>query len=144
MAKKAELKTKKNTASVSTFLNSIKDPKRKKDAKAVLKLMKEVTGQKAVMWGKSIVGFGTYTYTYASGRTGDWMRIGFSPRQQSLTLYIMPGFDNAKDLMKQLGPYKTGKSCLYIKDLDQIHIPTLKKIMKNSLKEMDKMYGKQK
>ena len=88
----AELKTKKNRASVVSFLNAIDDEGKRKDSKAIVKMMREITGDKPVMWGTSIVGFGSYHYRYASGREGDWMLTGFSPRKQSLTLYLMTGF----------------------------------------------------
>lgn len=88
------------------------------------------------MWGPSIIGFGSYSYEYASGRTGDWPMIGLSPRKQNLTLYIMPGFDEYEPLLKKLGPHTTGKSCLYIKRLSDIDLPTLKKIMTASIAKM--------
>jgi len=93
--------------------------------------MEEVTGDKPKMWGPSIVGFGTYHYKYASGREGDWPVTGFSPRKKDLTLYIMMGFEKHADLMKQLGKYSNAKSCLYIKRLSDIHVPTLKKLIKS-------------
>ena len=93
------------------------------------------------MWGSSIVGFGQYTFTYASGRTGDWMITGFSPRKASLTIYIMPGYDVfPTSVMEKLGPHKTGKSCLYIKRLEDIHLPTLKKLIREGYKTMKKKY----
>ncbi|MAZ40752.1 hypothetical protein CL654_01370 [bacterium] len=142
MAKKVELKTKKNKASVSGFLNKIKDPEKKKDAKKIVSIMKEVTKEKPTMWGSSIVGFGNYHFKYASGREGDWMITGFSPRSQNLTVYIMPGysFPEYKALLKKLGPHKLGKSCLYIKRLDDIHIPTLKKLIARGYKDMKTEY----
>ncbi len=92
------------------------------------------------MWGTSIVGFGTYDYKYASGREGSWPIVGFSPRSKSLTLYIMPGFSNFKKLMGQLGKYKTGKSCLYIKTLKDIDQEKLKSLINGSVKYMKKNY----
>ena len=88
----SELKTKKNNASVAAFLDGIENEKRRDDCRAVVKLMADVTGERPKMWGGSIIGFGSYHYTYASGREGDWMATGVSPRKQSLTLYIMTGF----------------------------------------------------
>jgi len=137
---KAELKTKKNKASVVGFLNAIKDDRRRKDCKKVLVIMKEVTKEKPKMWGTSIVGFGEYHYKYASGREGDWMIIGFSPRKLNLTVYIMPGYTDYDDLMKKLGPHKLGRSCLYIKNLDDIHLPTLRKLITRGYKDMKKLY----
>ena len=129
----AELKTKKNRASVAKFLNSVKDPARRKDAKAVHALMKEVTGEKAVMWGPSIVGYGSYHYRYASGREGDWMLTGFSPRKQALSLYIMDGFGGYRPLLKKLGKFKTGKSCLYVKSLEDVDLDVLRELIAKSV-----------
>ena len=130
----AEPKTKPTKASVKDFLNQIPDEERRKDCFAVAKMMEEITGCKPTMWGPSIVGFGTYHYKYASGREGDWPISAFSPRKKDLTLYIMPGFDNYPDLMEKLGKHSTGKSCLYIKRLSDVHLPTLKKLIKQSIK----------
>jgi len=140
---KAELKTKKRKASVTKFLNAIKDEEKRKDSKEINRIIQEVTGEKPVMWGTSIVGYGTYHFKYASGREGDWMITGFSPRKDSLTIYIMPGyqFPKYKDLFKKLGPHKLGKSCLYIKRLSDIHVPTLKKIIKADYSDMKKKYN---
>ena len=132
----AELKTKPTDASVKDFLNQITDKQRRDDCFAIAKLMEEATGAKAKMWGPSIVGFGTFHYKYESGREGDWLLTGFSPRKNELTLYLMMGFEKHRELMLQLGKYKTGKSCLYIKRLDDIHVPTLKKLLKASLKQL--------
>ena len=90
------------------------------------------------MWGPAIVGFGSLHYKYASGREGDMPLIGFSPRKQNLTLYIGGGFENYKELLARLGKYKTSKVCLYVKRLDDVHLPTLKKLMRESLKRVRK------
>ena len=132
----AELKTKPTGASVKDFLNQIPDEERRKDCFAVAKIMEEITGSKPKMWGPSIVGFGSYHYKYASGREGDWPITGFSPRKKDLTLYIMMGFEKYPELMKQLGKHSTGKSCLYIKRLSDIHLPALKKLIKQSVKQL--------
>ena len=132
----AELKTKPTQASVKDFLNQIQDKERRDDCFAVAKIMEEITGEKPKMWGPSIVGFGSYHYKYASGHEGDWPISAFSPRKKDLTLYIMMGFDKTPELMKQLGKHSTGKSCLYIKRLSDIHIPTLKKLIKWSVKRI--------
>ena len=133
----AELKTKPTQASVKEFLNQIPDKERRDDCFAVTKMMEEITGHKPKMWGPSIVGFGTYHYKYASGREGDWPISAFSPRKKDLTLYIMMGFEKHPELMKQLGKHSTSKSCLYIKRLSDIHIPTLKKLIKSSVKQLE-------
>lgn len=134
----AELKTKQTKASVKAFLNQITDEERRKDCFTVAKMMEEITGEKPKMWGPSIVGFGSYHYKYASGHEGDWPISAFSPRKRDLTVYIMPGFQLHAELMKQLGRHSTGKSCLYIKRLSDIHLPTLKKLIKESVKDMKK------
>lgn len=132
----AELKTRVNEASVEDFLNSIPDEQKRQDSFAVLKLMQEVTGAEPKMWGDSIVGFGVYHYKYASGREGDWFLVGFSPRKQNLTLYIMAGFEGYDALMSKLGKYKTGKSCLYLKKLGDVHQETLRELVRQSVAHM--------
>jgi hypothetical protein len=136
----AELKTKPTDNSVEAFLNGIVDAQKRRDAFAILDLMQKVTKTEPKMWGSSIVGFGSYHYKYASGHEGDAPLIGFSPRKQNLTLYILRGFDRHGEFMKKLGKYKTGKGCLYIKTLDDIHLPTLKELVKESVKHMIKTY----
>jgi len=135
------LKTKKNRASVQQFLGSVDNEKRRKDARTVLKLMQEITGEKPAMWGSSIIGFGSYHYRYESGREGDWMLTGFSPRKQALTLYIMSGFRRYEDLMSRLGKYKTGKSCLYVKNLEDIDLDVLRELIAESVAFMRRTYG---
>jgi len=131
----AELKTKKNDGDVEQFLNSVKDKKRQEDARKVTKLMQEITGEKPVMWGSSIIGFGTYHYkSPATGREGDWMRIAVSPRKQSLTIYLLDGFSDYQKLLDKLGKHKTGKSCLYINKLEDVDISVLSKMIKKSYK----------
>jgi len=132
----AELKTKPTEASVKDFLNQIVDKERRDDCFAIAKLMEKATGAKPKMWGPSIVGFGTFHYKYASGREGDWLVNGFSPRKNDLTLYLMMGFEQHRELMQRLGKYKTSKSCLYIKRLDDVHVPTLKKLIERSVKQL--------
>lgn len=132
----AELKTKETKASVSAFLNKIPDAARREDCFAVAEIMRAVTKEEPKMWGPSIVGFGHYHYKGKSGREGEWMLIGFSPRKSDLTLYIMRGFEEYPDLMKRLGKHKTGKSCLYIKRLSDIDTRVLKELVKRSVKAM--------
>ena len=136
MAKKVELKTKVNDADVEGFLNTVEDDQKREDCFEILKLMKSVTKEKPKMWGSSIVGFGSYHYKGASGREGDWMLTGFSPRKQNLTLYIIGGFDLHKDLLKKLGNYKTSVGCLYIKKLDDVDRKVLKELVSESVKKM--------
>lgn len=136
----AEPKTKKNDASVTAFLNKVKNKQRRDDCFEVLELMKEITMEEPKMWGPSIVGFGSYHFIYASGREGDWMVTGFSPRAKSLTLYIMAGFDRYEELMEKLGKFKTGKSCLYLSKLEDVDKSVLKKLIKASVQHMKKRY----
>ena len=138
MAKTADVKTKLNDASVTDFLNSVADEQKRKDSFEILKLMERVSNEDAKMWGASIVGFGSYHYKGASGREGDWMLIGFSPRKQNITLYIMPGVERYPALMQKLGKHSTGKSCLYIKKLSDVNIDVLKELVAESLKVMKK------
>ncbi|MEQ8676344.1 MAG: DUF1801 domain-containing protein [Aggregatilineales bacterium] len=132
----AELKTQLTEKDPREFLNQIEHERKREDAFAILELMQEVTGEPAKMWGDTIIGFGTYTYQYASGRTGEWMVSGFSPRKQNLTLYIMAGFEHYDDLMSKLGKYKTGKSCLYINKLADIDQDVLRELVKQSVDHM--------
>ena len=136
----AENKTQPTKASVAQFLNSIEDERKRRDAKRIDKLFREVTGEKPVMWGPSIIGYGTYHYRYASGREGDCMRLGFSPRKQNLTLYIMPGFDRYDSLLEELGKHTTGKSCLYVKRLDDIDLDVLADLAREAWDEMNRRY----
>ncbi len=134
----AELKTKPTDRSVEKFLNGIKDDQKRQDSFTLLELMRQVTKAEPKMWGSSIVGFGRYHYKYASGREGDWFLAGFSPRKQNLTLYIMAGFEQYDELLKSLGKYTTGKACLYIKRLEDVHLPTLRKLVRQSVQHMRK------
>lgn len=138
----SEPKTKPTKASVSAFLNEIKDEQKRKDSKQLAKLMQEVTGHKPVMWGPSIVGYGTYHYkSERSKQEGDWLLTGFSPRVQNLTVYIMPGFARYEALMKKLGKYKTSVSCLYFKKLEDIDQEVLKELVRESVEFLKKKYA---
>lgn len=129
----AELKTKKNNASVDAFLECVADEARRADAIRVMKLMRRITGAKPKMWGGSIIGFGDYRCKYPSGRELDWFIAGFSPRKANLTLYLMSGFDGQERLLKQLGKHKTGKACLYIKRLADIDLAALGELIQASV-----------
>jgi len=131
---KDELKTKKNTASVKTFLQSVVDTQMREDCNTVAELMSSITKSNPKMWGATIVGFGEYHYKYESGREGDWFLCGFSPRKQALTLYIMGGLESQKDLLTKLGKFKIGKSCLYIKRLEDVDMKVLKALIQNGVK----------
>ena len=135
-----EAKTKLNDASVKQFLNSVENEQRRNDAFEICDMMGAITNEEPKMWGNSIVGFGAYHYVYASGIQGDWMQVGFSPRKTALTLYIMSGFSAYENLMEKLGKYKTGKSCLYIKNLEDIDKKILKKLIRESVKYIKQKY----
>lgn len=136
----AENKTKETKASVNKFINSIKDERIKADCKQIISVMKNITKEDPKMWGSGIVGFGSYHYKYESGREGDMCLTGFSPRKQNLTIYIISGFSRYPEMMTKLGKHKTGKSCLYIKTLDDIDMKVLKKMIAESVKYMKKRY----
>jgi hypothetical protein len=132
----AELKTKQTKESVEKFLNNVADDQRRKDCFQLVEIMKAATKAEPAMWGTSIVGFGRYQYAYKSGRALEWFLTGFSPRKQDLTLYMMLGLERYDTLLKKLGKHKTGKSCLYIKKLDDVDAPTLKQLIKQSLVDL--------
>lgn len=136
----AELKTKPTAQSVSDFLNTVEDRKMRAECRVIAKMMRDATGKRARMWGTSIVGFSIYNYKYASGREGSWPIVGFSPRSKNLTLYIMPGFSNFEKLMSRLGKYKTGKSCLYMKSLEDGDQKKLNALIDGSVRYMMKKY----
>jgi hypothetical protein len=130
----AELKTQVTHASVDNFLQGIRDAKKREDCYQILKIMKKATRADPKMWGTSIIGFGEYHYVYESGREGDWFMTGFSPRVQSLTLYMMGGFD--PELLKKLGKFKTGKGCLYINKLENVDAKVLDELIVKSVKKV--------
>lgn len=137
-----ELKTKPNSSSVSDFIHSIENEVRRNDSLALLELFVKLTGEKPVMWGTGIIGFGSYHYkSQRSKQEGDWPLTGFSPRKQNLTVYIMPGFQDYAALLKNLGIYKKSVSCLYIKRLSDIHVSILSELIQQSVLDMKKKYS---
>lgn len=132
----AEAKTKRTRDSVDDFLNKVKPETKREDCLQLRVWMTEVTGEAASIWGSNIVGFGAYRYVYESGRTGDWPIIGFSPRAQNITVYIMPGFASFESELSQLGKHSLGKSCLYIKRLSDIDAKVLQQILKKAVRLM--------
>lgn len=136
----ANNKTIASKGSVREFLAAVEPQRKREDALQLLALFEEVTGEPAVMWGSSIIGFGQYHYRYDSGREGDMCKTGFSPRKQNLVLYIMHGFESSQDLRDKLGKHKVGESCLYINKLEDVHLPTLKKLVKQDYKIMSQRY----
>jgi hypothetical protein len=136
----AELKTKLTDASVTDFLNAIKDEQVRQDCWAIAEIMQKATNAAPKMWGSSIVGFGNAHYKYASGREGDWMQVAFSPRKQNITLYLCSGFEGRDELLAELGKHSCSKGCVYIKRLSDVHLPALKKLVKASVKHMRKTH----
>lgn len=140
--KRNQNKTTATKASVSDFLARIDDEARRSDCTKIVALMEKVTGERPTLWGTSIVGFGKYHYRYDSGREGDFFLTGVSPRKDSLTLYITPGFDEHGALLGKLGKFKTGKSCLYIKKLADVDMKTLETLVARSVRQMRDRGGK--
>jgi hypothetical protein len=145
---KSDLKTKVSDASVSIFLDSIPDSAQRADCSAVFQIMRNATGMAPKMWGNSIIGFDSYHYVGRSGREGDWFLIGLSPRKQALTLYVLGGWEHDTQLLGELGKHSLGKGCLYIKRLQDVKVPVLKKLIDLSVKRARKQAraeeGKQK
>ena len=137
----SQRKTTQNESDVNAFLAAVENPRRRADAGQLLALMQEVTGEPPKMWGPSIVGFGKYHYRYASGREGDSLVVGFSPRKQNLVIYIMPGFSDYDELLGRLGKFRTGRSCLYVNKLDDVDLDLLEQIVRESVEEMKRRYG---
>jgi hypothetical protein len=132
----SELKTKPNEQSVQNFISSVADAQRRADCFELIELMQTATGHEALMWGATIIGFGKCHYQYESGRKGEWMLIGFSPRKNDVSLYLMSGVESHQDLLDKLGKYKTGKSCLYLKRLADVDKKVLKQLITASVKVM--------
>ena len=127
-------KTRPTDADVGAFLESVPDERRRDDAKAVCRLMQEVTGEEPVLWGTSIVGFGTTPLRYASGRELDWPVVAVSPRKAATTVYLMDGFEERADLLARLGPHSIGKSCLYLKRLSDVDLDVLRELVAESVR----------
>jgi hypothetical protein len=137
----AENKTKPTTQKVSEFIAGIEDKQKRADCRELMKLMSGITCNRAKMWGSSIVGYGKYHYKYDSGREGDFFLTGFSPRKQALSIYIISGFTIHPELMEKLGKYKTGKSCLYAKKLDDLDREVLAQLVEESVAYIRKKYS---
>ncbi len=136
----SDLKTRPTDASVEAFIDAVEHPRRREDARTLLELMHRVTGEEPVMWGPSIVGYGSYHYRYASGQEADWPVVGFSPRKQNLSIYIMTGFEASDELLSRLGKHKTGKSCLYVNKLADVDLDVLEALVRASVAAMKRRY----
>lgn len=134
------MKTVPTDASVDAFIDAVEDEERRQDCRTVAAMMAEVTAAPARMWGPSIVGFGSYHYRYQSGREGDFMEIGFSPRKRALTIYVMAGFSDYEALLAKLGRHSTGKSCLYLKRLADVDMAVLRELVESSVRFIRQKY----
>ena len=137
----ADLKTKPNDGDVHAFIEALENDRKRDDSKILLKLIGEITGEQPKMWGDSIVGYGNYHYVYETGREGDWFLAGFSPRKQSITIYMMGGFDGQDEMLEKLGKHKKSVGCLYIKKLADVDMSTLEKMIKKSVETLKKRYA---
>lgn len=133
-------KTQPTSTSIAEFIESLDDERRQSECNQLVELMREESGQEPVLWGPAIIGFGQYHYRYESGREGDFMRVGFSPRKQNLSIYIIPGFKPYQAVLERLGKHKLGKSCLYIKRLENVDISALRELVRQSLADMNERY----
>ena len=139
----AEPKTRPTDADVDVFLDNVADERRRADARTVCEMMRKITRRKPVLWGSSIIGFGTYSYRYANGKSGDWPLTGVSPRKQALTIYVMSGFAEYDTLLARLGPHKTGRSCLYIRNLEKVDQKILARLIRKSVAHLRKTWPTQ-
>lgn len=136
----SENKTKPTEIAPADFIATVDHPTRRSDAEHLLELMTRVTGWEPKMWGPAIIGFGEYHYTYESGREGDFMRTGFSPRKQNMVVYIMPGYTDFDPILDRLGKHKKGKSCLYINKLADVDLDVLEELIQAGLDDMAQKY----
>ncbi len=136
----AEVRTKPAAVDVDAFLDAVPDPQKREDGRRLRTLIERISGEKARMWGPSIIGCGSYHYCYESGHEGDMARIGFSPRAKELVLYLVPGFVGREDTLARLGMHRTGKSCLYIKRLSDIDEGALEELITGSLEYLNEKY----
>ena len=137
----AENKTQPTDKSVQSFIEALDDEQKIADSYSLVELMKDVTGCEPKMWGPSIIGFDQYHYKYESGREGDFLKVGFSPRKREFSVYLMCDLENNTELLNKLGKHRTGKSCLYVKRLEDIDMDVLKELVQESVKFVDEKYG---
>lgn len=136
----AELKTKATEVKVADFIAAVPDAVRRADAEIVCEMLQRLTGEEPRMWGPTIIGFGSYRYTYDSGHSGEMCRIGFSPRKAELVLYVLTGKPDQEPLLARLGKHKTGKSCLYVKKLADVDLAVLEELTRTAIAHMDATY----
>ena len=140
MARKNENKTVPTEVSPADFIGTVDNDTRREDAATLLELMGRVTGFKAKMWGPSIIGFGRYHYVYDSGREGDYLMVGFSPRKANTVIYLMPGYEDLAEPLSRLGKHKMGKSCLYINKLDDVDLTVVEELVTRAVTKLDATY----
>ncbi len=136
----AENKTKPTDIDPVDFIASVEHDTRREDAETLLELMSKLTGCTPKMWGPSIIGFGRYHYEYESGRSGDWMMVGFSPRKANQVIYLMPGYLDLDDQLSRLGKHKIGKSCLYINKLADVDLAVLEEMVQHAIDVLNENY----
>ncbi len=136
----AENKTQPTSADVADFLAAVDHPTRRADGQRLNTLFQEITGWRPRMWGPSIIGYGQYHYVYDSGREGDFLATGFSPRKANLSIYIMPGYQDYATILARLGKHKLGKACLYINKLDDVDLDVLSELIRTGLSDLGGMY----
>ena len=137
----AEIKTKKTSADVDAFIEKVESERKRDDARELIEMMREISGEEPKMWGPSIIGFGQYHYKYDSGHEADMCRLAFSPRKNALTLYLFPGFDRLEELLGKLGKHKTSKGCLYINKLADVDMEVLRELVQLSYDYVAEKYG---
>jgi hypothetical protein len=125
---------------VTDFIESVTDERKRADSYELIELMRVITGSEPKLWGSSMVGFGRYQYRYKSGRAGEYFVTGFAPRSSALTIYVMPGFESLGAQLEKLGPHRTGKSCLYLKNLDAVDLAVLRKLLTDAVDIMRQRY----
>lgn len=131
----AENKTQPNNADVTAFINTVSDAAKRADCMKLVEIMRQITGEQPKMWGGSIVGFSEFHYQYASGREGDWFKLGFSPRKQNITLYLSQDFPEKEEILSRLGKHKTGVGCVYVKTLQDVDESALQELLATAVKK---------
>lgn len=137
-----ELKTRPIDLDPAAFVAAIPEETTRTDCQLLLDMMKRISGAEPRMWGPKMIGFGSYHYRYDSGREGDWFLTGFSPRKKELTIYIMAGFDGYDEILQRLGRHKTGKSCLYVKRLEDVDLALLERLIGEGIEHVVRTYGR--
>lgn len=136
----SENRTRPTEQSVAEYVENLPDERRREESGRLIEIMQRATGSEPVLWGSSIIGFGRYRYTYDSGRSGEWALVGFAPRKGKLSIYLMDGFEGREELLEELGPHSTGKSCLYVTRLERVDEQVLERLVEASVAAMRRRY----